>query len=355
MKDLERLSDSQHFHRKSIRKQISGFATGWCFAMVFAASGAMADSFQFEAGAELVFDEIELTTPLFLGFPVTPPPEPQPTITSTTDNDTTSLFARWYLDEVEVGSAPRSRAAFASRASFLSFGYQQLDVSSRLETTELNAVLPGPPPPAIVISPVEIEPFEAVLEGDEFAVGGRYVWKDSGWFVDGRLSVGSLDTSGGGDSDVDVTVIAVGGGLYLGDLTTVGITVLNSDVDSGSALSIAGESNGTDIAFDLQHLGRLTETWQYGFDAGVLLADEGDDQLSVSGSLYPTQDIAFGLRIVSATDDFLDDGSRYTLFGRWFVTPGFEVFASLGTSQNEEIPGVDIDNEFYGIGVTARF
>ncbi len=307
---------------------------------VLAASGAAADDFDFEVG--VTYDRTQLDSEQTFTSNVG-------TIFNSTevDTDAYSLFAGWYFEGLSDDNGPRARAAFVDRASVISVGYVRTDVTFSTSIVSTDPLVP---------------PFEGEFESDAdaYALDLRYVWRDSGWFMNVGVAEADANVGGAIGGSSDVTSWRLGVGKYLFDTTTLALDVSDSDDDVADA---------TVIVLTFSHLGDMGETWQYGVDLGYARTDADFDleidSWSAALSLYPNRDFEFGLRLVEqdADPEFLESTS-YEGFASWFVTPGVVLGASYRVDDVDSRGSVvfqpadrdsDTDQDGFSLSVSVRF
>ncbi len=315
-----------------------------------------ADDFGFEVSASFDADRLSWASPLF-SFS-----GQESTVFSDTDTDTTALTAAWYFGGASDDDGPLSRAVFLSRASSIDFAYRRIDVSAnaRIDPPPQLTPFPGPISPGLPEDPIFVAspgPATPSVDGNDYALGGRYVWAESGWFVFGGVTIGDGDVS---DSlfriSVDSRQLLAGGGLYLGERTAIEIAVIDSEVELQSNARVDDDS-ATDFAISFTHIGSLGSTWQYGVDAALIERDRAnsDTATALRGSLFPSRNVAFGLEIETEVDAVFETGTRYSLFGSWFVTRQLEFFGSYGTVDIDAPEGSTADLDVYSLGFLGRF
>ncbi|MDJ0813197.1 MAG: hypothetical protein QNJ23_05675 [Woeseiaceae bacterium] len=307
---------------------------------ILLAGGAAADDFDFEVG--LTYDRTQLDSEQTFTSNVG-------TIFNATEVDTDAygLFGSWYFAGLSDDNGPRARAAFVDRASMLSVGYVRTDVTFSTSIVSTDPLVP---------------PFEGEFEsdGDAYALDLRYVWRDSGWFMNAGVAEADANVGGTIGGSSDATAWRLGVGKYLFDTTTLALDVSETDDDVADA---------TVVALAFAHLGDMGETWQYGVDLGYARTD-GDFDLEIDSwnaalSLYPNRDVEFGLRIVEqdADPEFLESTS-YEGFASWFVTPSVVLGASYRVDDVDSRGSVafqpadrdsDTDQDGFSLSVSVRF
>ncbi len=318
------------------RTGVSALLTG----MIFAASGAAADDFDFEIGA--AYDRTSLDADQTITTP-----GGSISNSNEVDTDTYDIFGSWFFAGLSDEKGPRARAAFVDRASVLSLGYGRTDISFAASVVSTDPVIPS---------------FDGSFDSDAdaYVLDVRYVWRDSGWFAD--AGVAHVDTSIGGvfGGSGSSTAWRLGVGKYLFETTTLALDVGQADEDGGDATNIA-------VAFT--HLGDMGANWQYAVDLGYSQTDSDSgldvDTWSAALSLYPNRDFEFGVRIAESDADFAAlDSTSYEGFLGWFVTPNVELAARYRVDDvdflgNVQVGGAptnsDADQDSIGMGITVRF
>lgn len=225
---------------------------------------------------------------------------------------------------------PRRLAPFLSRSSFASVG---VDGNEQRQTITLGG---GLTPPFVI---------EPVREGDGYSLGGRKVWRASGWFVGGAYASSDSNLTGPTVSPTQGELDGYGivAGKYVAATTALELNVRTSDVTTDFASStvcsflqcIASTTLTTDsMSLDVLHVGRIGAL-SYAVSGGVL-ASEAD--LSFRSAPAPTSSLTlrppvnFGggvvvarpVSVVSLLDDGLVPFERryaYSAGGELFPTP----------------------------------
>lgn len=311
------------------------------FLAGFTSLTARADDFNFEVGVAYDRTDFDGSQTIFA---------PGGTLIDTRDSETDdlTLFGSWYFSGLSDANGPRARAAFVDRASVLSFNYVRTEASYLLgRDSELPSI------PSLGLE------FDG--SGDSFAVNGRLVSRDSGWF--GNASLASTDVGLATtfvDGSVDATVWSLGFGKYLWDNTAISLDVGQFE---------EGAFDATTAALSFSHLATLGADWQFAVDLSYGRTD-GDSDYDINSwlvglSFYPTRDFEFGLRY--RVDDFsrdLLDQSGVEGFASWFVTPKLELAARYGVDDVDHFPSVfiggastsgDADQSSFGLSINYRF
>jgi hypothetical protein len=309
---------------------------------VFALPGVLpatshADSYNYEIGIEYGADrattESVFESPFLSGSG-----------RSESDDDGIELFGTWYFDGVSGSDGPRSRAAFISRASSVSFSYLHGNGDS------VSTVSFGDPtfPPSTSRTEQTTNNFSANL---------RWVWSQSGWYALAGFSSADLELDSESlASEINADAYSLGFGKYIGDQTTLELSLLRQEAEVSGAV-LGGSSNSTEVALGFTHIGGLGGEWQYGADIGLSTTGRGssDGSYNVRLSLYPSRSLAFGLETDGALQDRSEASERYGLFASWFPSERIELGAHYGRLRADEPSNTDIDQYDFGVGVTFRF
>ncbi len=292
----------------------------------------VAEEYENELGA--TYSQVEASASsltAIVGIPTT-------TVTSSSDADTFSLRGAWFYTGLSDDEGPRSRAAFIDRASSLTFRYSQVDQAS-------SVLITGNGVPSLQSSSSQ--------DTKAFSVNLRHVWKDSGWFGVAGLSRASFDgefSSGTftADTDGDATSYTLGFGKYLADTTSLDLRVATQDRSSSTASA---------VSLNLEHLGRLGDTWMYGADVNWTKTDTaGDgDAYDLRGSLYPNSNLDFGLGYSQRDVGGGIDAESVELFVGWFFSDSTRLQASYREDTTDTVDGIDADTDGFQIGITGRF
>ena len=217
------------------------------------------------------------------------------------------------------------------------------------------------------------------FESSEYAVSGRYVWADSGWYVGGRLDRGTIDRPTDGSAlavGADTEGYGVWAGRYFGEVTAVEVRINSSERTSVQEISFPR----LNLAFDI---GARTSTDNLGVSvrrAGLLAGrlywlsanlgrDRSDTRLIIpsildfaqSPDIVPSRDIdrstsgyqygltaglypnrAIGVRLNYTRGD--DGGSLAGVSASWFFTPNAAVDVALARVELESRAyAVDVD------------
>ncbi len=261
------------------------------------------------------------------------------TSTSSSDSDNIDLTGAWYYSGLSDSNGPKSRAAFLSRASSLVVGYSRSDESGSIESTGGGIF-----PPFTANNDINTNTFSADL---------RHIWRDSGWYALAGILRAELEAetvSNGmiGSSELDTTGYSIGVGKYLGEATTLDLSVATFDV---------GNSNPTVIALTLSHVGSIGDDWHYGVDVAYGKSDTaGDgDAYALRGALYPSAEFEFGLGFSRRESRRGFDSDTIEAFAGWFVRDNIEISARYRQNDLDSVPGSDVDSNEFDVGVRVRF
>ena len=300
-----------------------------------------ADEFDFEVG--IAYDASSSSTSTRVDFGPVLPTESF-VLRSDTDNDDIRVFGTWYFDGVSAREGPRSRAAFLSRASSLSFSYNRDEGDSDFRLISDDPAIPS-----------TMESVDIV--GDTFAVNLRYVWAESGWYALAGVLTGNAEIEDGlGSVDASVDAYSLGIGRYLGPQTAIDLSLIHGESDA-SGMAFAGTSSSTEGAITFTHIGQLGAVWQYGADVALTTTGVGDSDGSfdLRFSLFPSRPLAFGIDVNGALEDTGDNPLSYELFVSWFPVENLELAANYVLQTIDEAPNTDFDGDSVGVGVNFRF
>jgi hypothetical protein len=173
---------------------------------------------------------------------------------SVVDGDNVAVAATRYFTRVDDRQGPSAVAAFLSRSSHVAIGAFDNDERQSIPFTSPSAT------PQTLVR-------RSALEG--YGVSGRYVWRRSGWYAGGGLE--SADGEQGSNTltanGTELRGYRVTAGKYLGDSTSLDLTVGTSDTDTEQGTSfvcsvfvtcITGfETKADDIALRAFHVGEI--------------------------------------------------------------------------------------------------
>ena len=300
------------------------------------ATGAAAADYDYELGLAYGWGQFDGTFATIVNG------VPTPSLgisTTSSDSDTIDLSGAWYYSGRSDADGPKSRAAFLSRASSIVVGYSRGDESGSASFTGGGNI------------PPVSNTFDST--SNEISVDLRHVWVDSGWYAlagvaHAELEGDSVINGAASSSEWDATAYALGVGRYLGKATTLDLSVLTLD---------AGGSNPTVIALTFNHVGSISETWQYGASAAYAKSDTGGDGdvFAVQGALYPSVATEFGLGFTRQESARGSDQDAIEAFAGWFVRDHVELTARYRMIDADSGPGEDTDSDEFGVGVSVRF
>lgn len=295
---------------------------------------AWSGDYNYEAGFGFERSESSL---LDTGFGFGPPGPGFPSLSVDTESTAFEVAGTWFFDGLSDERGPRSRAAFVDRASSLN-----VLIGDSSSETDTVFRIPGGMPPETRDS------FDS--DGTRFALGGRYVLEPSGWFFTGEYVRLDIDTFG---ADAEVDLLAAGFGKYLGEMTTLELSVARSELD------VSGGGSDTDsgliLAFD--HIGGDASGTQYGIGASVSNQSlEGSSgSYTVRVSLYPNRDLSLNVSVSGQLGSDPIDATVFSVGGGWFFTEAFEVSAGYTFTQFDEEDNVDLDDDGFRLGARYRF
>ncbi len=308
-----------------------------CALLALPAMSAVADDYDYEIDLGYINSSGSAdSTTQFNGGSVT--------ASSDIDVDDIAVSGSWYFDTVDTSKGPLERAAFLSRASFLSIGVTQASGDTTLRITSTDPGIPD------VLE-------ESEQDGDTVSIGGRYVFNASNWFVDGAAAFADLETDTAfGSVSVSADAYAVSLGRYFGDRTTVSLGVVVTESSAGGTV-FGGDSSDSDLALAVTHLGMLGDEWQYGVDAAATTDSVGrsDGSLDLRLALYPNRAFSFGAEYRGGLLDS-DEGPRdYGVFLSWFATGKLGIEAVYRWADIEAPVDGSADSDGFGAAVVFRF
>ncbi|MEL7296921.1 MAG: hypothetical protein AAGJ86_04615 [Pseudomonadota bacterium] len=241
--------------------------------------------------------------------------------------DAIDVSAQWFLDGLTIVDGPRTEAPFLSRASSLSFAY------SRTEFTD-------------VIINTDGSTTSNTEDTDALGIAGRYVWRDSGWFVNGSL--GRSDAFG----DATVVTLTAGVGLYVAANTTVSATVGLTEIETDFF-----DDDSSGIIVSVKHIGNFNDQWRYGVAANVSNEEAGDadGQYDIQFSLFPNDEISFRFDTSGPLGSSSFSSQSYGLSGGWFVLPDLEITGGYQWVDQETSEFIETDIDGFCLGVNYRF
>ena len=206
----------------------------------------------------------------------------------------------------------------------------------------------------------------STAETAEWSVAGRYVWLESGWYVGGGAERGGVEESQS-ERDVQSSAFRVVGGKYLGDTTTLDVTLGTSsdqrDPDEVVCEAFARRCYGllgtdTDIdeaAISVRHVGEL---WGRAYSVGAEVRSNRSDHFLVEPRLLDPEGRPITVNPptgrVSAVEDgellYSDKAQIYNLSTAWFPTPALGVRLSYVKFKQDVFGG---EGGADSIGLTA--
>jgi hypothetical protein len=235
--------------------------------------------------------------------------------------DGDALDATYYFRPVDDQIGPYALAPFLNRSSRVSAAIHRED---QTETRTLQYY--GPP---ILNLPVS-GPLVLVsrIETQGYALSGRHVWRDSGWYAGAGYRGADIDTPSVSmyDSVVDLEGYRVLAGKYLGrttslELTWDSATTTNEIANSGAPVRFVV----SDVSSDAPTLGRSR-------------------MYTLGGELYPTARLGVRFGYGRWEHDTLQD-DRYSFSTTWFANRHLALHFSLERrSRREPLSFPDIDD-----------
>ncbi len=150
---------------------------------------------------------------------------------SATQADLRLVRATYYLTPVDDGAGPFELAPFLDRSSYLAVGTGRTSLreSAPLVVFESDLGEPGWYPDGVVDefgrpSPTSIVPTTSGVDVAQYMLEGRFVWRDSGWYVGAHAQRGDgdgLPPATFGQMTMELRQSGLVGGRYLGPRTTV--------------------------------------------------------------------------------------------------------------------------------------
>ena len=300
------------------------------------AANAAADDYDYDVGLRYGWGQSDST---FVSPSNGVPPPLLGISRSSSDTDNIELFGSWYYSGLSDSVGPKSQAAFLSRASSVVLAYSHSDGTGSFEFTGGGIIPPGTTSTDTTSSAISVDL--------------RHVWRDSGWYALAGISSAELEANimsngTGASSELDTTAYSLGVGKYLGEATTLDLSVATLDI---------GNSNPTVIGLTLSHIGSIGKSWQYGANVAFAKSDTaGDgDSYALRGALYPSADFEFGLGFSRRESESRFDSDTIEAFVGWFVRDNIELTAQYQQDDPDTAPGEDVDSNRFGVGVRVRF
>ena len=197
----------------------------------------------------------------------------------------------------------------------------------------------------------------------ESSVSGRYVWPESGWYVGGAAE-GAVTEESPSERDVQSSAYRIVGGRYLGDTTTLDVTLGTSrerqDPDevvceafARRCFGLGGSDTDTEeAAVSVRHVGKLWST-TYSVRAGVR-SSRSDYRLIRPRLLDPQGRAITGFPSTGrefAVEDgellYSDETRVYLLSAAWYPRPALGVQLSYLAVKQDEFGDAD------GVGLSV--
>ncbi|MEL6870755.1 MAG: putative porin [Pseudomonadota bacterium] len=290
-----------------------------CFGLALVPVFAHADDFDYQI--DFSATQIDIDTTITSTFPGAPP--------STFEDDVSvqlfSLGGTWFFNGLSDDTGPRAQAAFVDRASLLSLTYAHASGDA---------------------------------DSSNISIAGRYVWKNSGWFVSG-----GYDDNDQGDF-IDVSRLTIGVGKYIGETTSIAFSLIEQEIEIEATTLFDSQSNSeAGAVLSFEHLGDLGSQWQYA--TSVSASNESFNDASgryvASFSLYPNRDSSFDAEVTGELGGGGSGSTAFSLGAGWFFTPRLQGRFNVGfLNDGDEGPqnqfiDVDTDNTQIGLSVRYRF
>ena len=287
------------------------------------------------------------------------------------DSNQTALSATYYFSQIDEQDSPLELAPFLNRSSYVTIEGAWGERSGSYHYA-----------PDGLLSP-ETDEIEIDLGADtsEYAVSGRYVWPDAGWYVGGRIERGHIDRRGDRlllETDTDSEGFDLRVGKYLGYGTALELRIgsavrtrieelnfprLNAEIDFGT------ETETDHAELSVRHAGILdNRIYWLAANVGRVRSDtrriapaafQPDSGLerSTSGSrygfaagLYPSR--TFGVRLFYSRTD--GDSSLTGVSASWFFVPNAAV--ELGIARTKfDFEQFPLDMDSVTLRLLARF
>ncbi len=162
-----------------------------------------------------------------------------------------ALHATWYPSAVDDAVGPFELAPFLNRSSYVTVVAGRTKLREPLlwssfasDPFSRPADLVGMGIPAEDVFPVFGAPFpaESGVDSSEYAVAGRYVWPDTGWYAGAQVQQSGGDLLPGfwlARSTLDQDSSEVFAGRYFGSRTTLELALGSGDVDQESRTTLS--------------------------------------------------------------------------------------------------------------------
>ena len=265
------------------------------------------------------------------------------------DSSRWTLGGSYYPKPVDDTRGPYELAPFLTRSSYVTVG-----LSRASEETVSEGFIAGAP--GFIYRIIELYS-RYTAETSEWSVAGRYVWRESGWFAGGGVERGGTEESTS-ERDVQSSGYRVVGGKYLGDTTTLEVTVgTNRDRQDPDEVvceafarrcyGLVGTDAHTDEAgISIRHVGEL---WGRAWSVGADVRSSRSDYLLVRPRLLGPEGKPFAenpsTERVYAVEDggllYSDETYVYNLSAAWFPTPALGVRLSYVKFKQDEFGDAD--------------
>lgn len=273
------------------------------------------------------------------------------------DSSRSTLDGTYYPAPVDDTRGPYDLAPFLTRSSYVTVG-----TSWATEETMLPAWAWGTSPTILRFGELYSR---YTSETSGWSVAGRYVWRESGWFAGGGVERGGTEESTS-VRDVHSSGYRVVGGKYLGDATTLEVTVGTNrdrqDPDEVVCTAFARRCYGlvgADVHTDeagvsIRHVGEL---WDRAYSVGADVRSSRSDHLLVSPRLLDPEGRPFAenpfTQSVYAVEEggllYSNETQVYNLSAAWYPTPALRVRLSYLAVREDYFSEIDAD----GVGLSA--
>lgn len=233
------------------------------------------------------------------------------------DAQTTTLKGAYYFGGVDDSKGPLAEAAFVDRASSIAalYGFGK--------TT----------------------PFDDDLS--TFGIGGRYVGKNSGIFVDLSYLSNTIAEQVGEESR---SVIAVEGGMYIGELGRLTIGLANNEIDQ----SYGSDESANNLFIRYKQLIQFSGENSLNLEGflGTTDFEDSDDlvELALATDYYFNRFISIGADLAFVSVQANEDTPRYGINAQWFLNNHFSIY---GEASRIDYDAGDIGT--YIVGLQGRF
>jgi hypothetical protein len=271
----------------------------------------------------------------------------------------TSAAATHYFTPLDDTLGPQRYLAFLSRSS-------QISATVRRDTREYLAFGYSSTLPAATLA-------NLTDRTDAYGIGGRYVWRESGWYAGGAADRASTDAGQAFVTGATLNSFSAFVGKYLGRSTTLDLTLESmegrTDVEPTVCANLpcvvptVTKTFTDSVGLGVQHLGRLgamhyvvagrvsPSRTEVRSKAAVVLPPPGlvtsslwterRRSYSASGELLPTTRVGVRVDYTSFGND-LARGDAYVLAATWFFKRRVAVqFSGLHTNPGGSAPSYD--------------